>query len=215
MRKIRDLQLNHPSFTLGLNGEDTSLDKWVSYIFVHSGGLHLIGNMLFLIIFGAALEAQIGGLGLLVVFLLSGVMGAGAFALMTGVTSSPLVGASGAVSGVMSLYAVLNWSRPARYFYWLFLPARGFMGFVYLPTWISMIMWMMNDLAGYFATLSELGGVAHTAHLGGEFAGILTGLVLFALRVFRPVARVPQSSDNAPMGVLYPLLPPLPKKRSA
>ncbi len=205
---VRELQTEHPSFTLGLNGEDTSMTKWISYIFVHSGGLHFIGNMLFLLIFGAALEMQIGGLGLLVVFLLSGAFGAGTFALMTGMTSSPLVGASGSVSGVMALYAILNWRRPARYFYWLFLPARGFMGFVYLPTWIALVMWALNDLAGYFGTLAELGGVAHTAHLGGEFAGAVTGLVLYAIRSVWPVPRKETPTDTAPMGVLFPLLPP-------
>lgn len=208
---VRELQTDHPSFTLGLNGEDTSLTKWVSYIFVHSGGLHFLGNMLFLLIFGAALEMQIGGLGLLVVFLLSGIFAAGSFALMTGVTSSPLVGASGSISGIMALYAILNWRRPARYFYWLFLPARGFMGFVYLPTWIALVMWAINDLAGYFGTLAELGGVAHTAHLGGEFAGLLTGLLIFAMRMIWPVERKAGRLDNVPMGVLFPFLPPVPK----
>jgi membrane associated rhomboid family serine protease len=209
---VREMQSEHPSFTFGLNGEDTSMSKWVSYIFVHSGGMHFFGNMLFLVIFGAALEVQIGGLGMLVVFLLSGIFAAGSFAVMTGVTSSPLVGASGAISGIMALYAVMNWKRPARYFYWLFLPARGFMGFVYLPTWVAMVMWVLSDFAGYFGTLNELGGVAHTAHLGGEFAGLVTGLVLFALRSKWPVPRKPASSDNAPMGVLFPFLPPAPTK---
>lgn len=212
--EVRDLQMEHPSFTLGLNAEDTSLSKWVTYIFVHSGGLHFVGNMLFLIIFGAALELQIGGLGLLVVFLLSGIFAAGSFALMTGVTSSPLVGASGAVSGIMALFAILNWKRPARYFYWLFLPVRGFMGFVYLPTWIALVMWVINDFSGYFGTLSELGGVAHTAHLGGEFAGLLTGVLLFAMRSIWPVTRPAAASDNAPMGVLMPFLPPVPRKKA-
>src|SRR5262249_26631854 len=150
---VRGFQDSHPSFTLGLNAEDTSLSKWVSYIFVHSGALHLIGNMLFLVIFGAALERQIGGLGLMVNFVLSGVMAAGTFALMTGVTSSPLVGASGAVSGVMALYCFLNWNRAERFFYWFFLPFRGFMGFVFLPAWVAFTIWAINDLSGYLGNL--------------------------------------------------------------
>jgi membrane associated rhomboid family serine protease len=203
---VRLLQESHPSFTLGLNAQDTSFAKWISYIFVHSGFVHFLGNMLFLVIFGATLERQVGGLGLLVVFVLSGAMAAGAFALMTGVTSSPLVGASGAVSGVMTLFCVLNWSKPTRYFYWLFLPFRGWMGFVFLPSWVALVMWALNDLAGYLGTLAELGGVAHTAHLGGELAGLMTGLILLSLRRYWPVEIQPLPTDNAPMGVLYPLL---------
>lgn len=81
---VRELQSEHPSYTLGLNAEDTSFSKWLSYIFVHSGYMHFVGNMLMLLIFGAALELQIGGLGVLVVFVLSGTMAAGVFALLTG-----------------------------------------------------------------------------------------------------------------------------------
>ncbi|HMN68617.1 MAG TPA: rhomboid family intramembrane serine protease [Bdellovibrionales bacterium] len=214
IQAVRRLQDDHPSFTLGLNGEDTSFGKWVSYIFVHSGALHFFGNMLFLLIFGAALEAQTGGLGLLVVFLLSGLTAAGSFGLMTGVTSSPLVGASGAISGVMALYCVLNWGRPERYFYWLFLPFRGYMGFIYLPAWVAMLMWILGDLAGYFSSLAELGGVAYTAHLGGEAAGIVTGLILYSCRRFWPRPRETRPLDRVPLGTLVPLLPPRPIKAS-
>lgn len=207
---VRSIQSEHPSYTLGLSAEDTSLNKWLSYIFVHSGSFHFLGNMLFLIIFGAALELQIGGLALLVVFVMSGAMAAGVFALMTGVTSAPLVGASGAVSGIMALYCILNWGRPTRYFYWLFLPFRGFMGFVFLPAWVGILMWALSDLAGYLSTVNELGGVAHTAHLGGEAAGALTALVVYVLRKIWPSLK-PQSSGiestKIPMAVLIPFLP--------
>lgn len=206
--EIHKMEDDHPSFIFGLNADDTSLSKWVSYIFVHSGWIHFLGNMVFLMIFGAMLEEQIGGLGFLVVFLLSGTMAAGVFALMTGVTSSPLVGASGAISGVMTLYCVLNWKRPERYFYWLFLPFRGFMGFIYLPAWVALVFWGLNDLAGYIGTLPELGGIAHTAHLGGEMAGLLTGLVLFTMRRFWPVEDPRAGEKPMPMGVLMPFLPP-------
>lgn len=210
---VKDYQEEHPSFTLGLNGEDTSMTKWISYIFVHSGFLHLAGNMLFLLIFGAALEIQIGGLALLVLFLLSGVTAAGVFAVMTGVTSSPLVGASGAISGIMTLYCFLNFTRPERYFYWLFLPFRGFMGFTFLPAWVAMVIWTANDLSGYFGTLPELGGVAYTAHLGGDLAGLIAGITLLALRRRWPV--MPRREQEPPMGVLYPFLPPIYRGKKA
>ncbi|MBX3022055.1 MAG: rhomboid family intramembrane serine protease [Bdellovibrionales bacterium] len=209
---LEDIEDRHPSFTLGLSARDTSLDRWVSYIFVHSGWLHCLGNMLILMIFGAALEAQIGGLAMLVVFLLTGVFAAGVFATLTGVANSPLVGASGSISGIMALYCVLNWSKPARYFYWFFLPFRGYMGLIYLPAWVGLMFWAANDLAGYFATPPELGGVAHTAHLGGEVAGALAGLILFGLRRFWPVKMKDSVPPGVPMGVLIPFLPPVTRK---
>ncbi len=206
--ETRELQSEHPSFVHGLNGEDTSITHWVSYIFVHSGTFHFVSNMLIFVIFGAALEMQIGGLGLLVVFLLSGALGAGVFALLTGVTNTPLVGASGAISGVMALYCALNWRQPTRYFYWLFLPARGFMGFVFLPAWVGLVIITLGDLAGYLGTPAELGGVARTAHLGGVAAGLLTGILLFSMRRIWPVEEWEDPNHKMPMAVLYPLIPP-------
>ncbi len=206
IENVRELQSEHPSFTLGLNAEDTSFSKWISYIFVHSGAVHFLGNMIMLLIFGAALELQIGGLGVIVVFMLSGLMAAGVFALLTGVASTPLVGASGAVSGIMTLYCLLNWRRPERYFYWLFLPFKNCMGWVYLPAWVAVLLWALSDLAGYLGTVAELGGIAHTAHLGGEVAGILTALTLYLLRKIWPLPNPIPEPEGAkvPMGVLYP-----------
>jgi len=216
---VRLFQSSHPSFTLGLNSEDTGLGKWVTYIFVHSGFLHFIGNMIFLMIFGAVLERQIGGLGLLVVFVLSGVFAAGVFAVMTGVTSSPLVGSSGAVSGVMALFCILNWRRSVRFFFFFFLPVRGFMGFVFLPTWVAMILWVLGDLTGYLGTLPEIGGVAHTAHLGGDVAGLITGVVIYGVRYVQgrgwPGADGDSSEalglglgNSQPVGTFVPFIPP-------
>ena len=208
VKDLRELQNEHPSFVFGLNAQDTSFNKWLTYIFVHSGWFHFLGNMIFLLIFGAALERQVGGLGFLVVFMLAGTFAAGVFAMMTGVTSSPLVGASGSISGIMSLYCVLNWRRAERYFYWLFLPFRGFMGFVYLPAWVALVLWAINDMAGYFGSIPELGGVAHTAHIGGEIAGLVTGLTLFMTRKFLPLKDNRPSDQHRKIGVLMPFLPP-------
>ena len=181
LTRLRDDQRAHPSFVLGLSAADDSFGSWITYIFVHSGGLHLFGNMLFLLIFGAALEVQLGGLGLVLSFLGSGIVAAGAFAFATGVTASPLVGASGAISGVMALYCVLNWRKPVRYF-WMALPLRGYLGLTYLPAWSALILWGAADLSGLFSSLAELGGVAYAAHLGGDVAGAAMGLSLLALR---------------------------------
>lgn len=181
LKTLREDQAAHPSFVLGLSAADDSFASWVTYIFVHSGGFHLFGNMLFLLIFGAALEFQLGGLALVLGFLGSGVVGAGVFATVTGVTTSPLVGASGAISGVMALYCVLNWLKPVRYF-WIVLPTRGFAGLTYLPAWTALVLWGAADLSGVLASLPELGGVAYAAHLGGDLAGAFIALGLLALR---------------------------------
>lgn len=197
LRDIQEVQSRHPSYMLGLRAEDMSPSKWLSYIFVHSGGVHFFGNMIFLIIFGCALEPLIGGLSLLIVFLLSGIVAAGTFVLMTGSTAAPLIGASGSVSGLMALFACLYWHRAVRFIYWLYLPFRGFAGYVFLPGWVVLAMWFVSDLAGYLGTLTEFGGVAYAAHLGGELTGVAVGLAYYILgvRLFKsaPEIEMPQN----------------------
>ncbi len=180
--EVQQIQSYHPSYILGLSAADMSAQKWFSYIFVHSGAVHFFGNMIFLILFGCALEPLIGGLAFLLVFLCSGLLAAGSFVLMTGSTAAPLIGASGAVSGIMALFACLYWSNAVRFIYWLYLPFRGFAGYVYLPAWVVLLMWLVSDLAGYLGTLAEFGGVAYAAHLGGEATGIMVGLMFYFFR---------------------------------
>lgn len=202
--KVREIQSIHPSYVLGLSAADISFEKWLSYIFVHSGFVHFFGNMLFLVIFGCALEAVIGGFAFLMVFLCSGVLAAGAFIIMTGTTAAPLVGASGAVSGIMALFACLYWRQGVRFVYWLFLPFRGYAGFVWLPGWVVLLMWLASDMAGYLGTLSEFGGVAYAAHLGGEATGVLVGAVIFLLRYKKQKVKPEADEAPPPIGKLFP-----------
>ncbi len=197
LHQIRKAQEDHPSYSLGLESSNTSLVKWVTYQFVHSGALHFLGNMFFLLIFGSALEPALGGLGLLVLYLLTGMMAAGSFLLLSGLTSIPLIGASGAVSGIMAYACVLFWNRPVRYIYFLFVPQKGFSGYVYLPAWVAAVLWMFSDLAGFLGTLNEFGGVAHAAHLGGEAAGILVALSILFFRA--KISKQSPSDSNYPV----------------
>ncbi|MGE0764104.1 MAG: rhomboid family intramembrane serine protease [Bdellovibrionales bacterium] len=181
IKQLQNSQDRHPSYVLGLTADDVSVGKWLSYIFVHSGTYHFIGNMYFLLIFGSMLEPIIGGLAVLVVFLLSGMVAAGVFILLTGATAAPLIGASGAVSGLMALFCFYFWRRPVRFFYFL-LPSIRYVGVIFLPAWVVLIMFVLSDLAGYWGSVGDFGGVAYTAHLGGEAAALLIGSIVYLLR---------------------------------
>jgi membrane associated rhomboid family serine protease len=181
LNQIGLLEDVHPSFLFGVSKDPSAFRNWISYIFAHTSGWHFFGNMLFLLIFGAALEEVIGGLALLVIFILTGVFAAGFFLLVNGPTTAPLIGASGAISGVMAMYSVLCWNRPTRFVYWYFLPTRESMGFIFLPAWTILAVWMLGDLAGYFGNLDIMGGVAHAAHIGGDIAGAICGVVVILL----------------------------------
>jgi membrane associated rhomboid family serine protease len=182
LASITVLKDQHPNYVLGLSSEDVSGWKWMSYIFVHSGPVHFLGNMLFLLIFSCWLEPLVGGLAVLILFLVSGVFAAGFYLLVSGATAAPLIGASGAVSGIMAFFCFLYWNKPVRFVYWLFLPLKGYSGFIYLPGWVIFALWVASDAAGYWATLDDFGGVAYGAHLGGEIIGLTAGLLLSLLR---------------------------------
>lgn len=185
LKEIGDLEEVHPSFLLGVSTDPTNFRQWVTYIFSHTSGWHFLGNMVFLLIFGAALEEIIGGLGLMVVFVTTGVFAAGFFLWISGPTTAPLIGASGAISGVMAMYCVLRWNRPVRFLYWLLIPTRESLGVMFLPAWTILAIWALGDLAGYFGNLDIMGGVAHAAHIGGDIAGLVAGLVLVQLWKWR------------------------------
>lgn len=192
-------QDRHPSYVLGLTADDLSLTKWMSYMFVHSGPYHFLGNMYFLLIFGSMLEPLIGGVALLVVFLLSGMVGAGVFLLFSGATAAPLIGASGSISGLMALFCLYCWRTPVRYMYFL-LPSTHYVGIVFLPAWVVLVMFGISDLTGYWGAVNDFGGVAYTAHLGGEAAALVIGLVIYFLRFGKARKSKPSTDPKVPVG---------------
>jgi membrane associated rhomboid family serine protease len=184
-RSVAAIQEADPLYGLGVFSEQYGLKHLVSYIFMHSGFAHLFGNMFFLLIFGGMIERREGSLVVLMVFIGTGMVGALTFLLLTEPTYAPLVGASGAISGLMGYCCAVVGRQRVRYFFTLFLPQRKYYGFVYLPAYCILLMWICADLAGYLSSLRELGGIAYPAHLGGEMAGLLIGLSLNTVRSFQ------------------------------
>ena len=153
-------------------------------MFLHGGWLHLLGNMLFLFVFGNNIEDRFGRFRFLLFYLLCGYVAAYGYALANADSTVPLVGASGAVSGVLGAYLVLFprarvWSLVPVL---LFIPLR-------LPAWLVLGVWFALQWvysAGY--AVSEAGGVAYVAHVLGFVAGMLVALPVAARRP-RPAYR--------------------------
>jgi membrane associated rhomboid family serine protease len=169
----------HAGYSLGITDESQGPLQWLTYQFVHSDSTHFLLNMLVFLFFGAALESVIGPLGLLAVFVLSGLGAALTYLNIDEVSAIPLIGASGSVSGVVALFCILFWNHGLRNVYFIPIPARGYMGFVYVPGWVILMLWMITDLASFLSTPGELGSVAHSAHLGGEFSGLILACFFF------------------------------------
>ncbi len=140
-------------------------------MFTHGGWLHLIGNMVFLWVFGNNIEDVMGHVRFVVFYLLCGVAAAGAQMLVGPNSVVPMVGASGAISGVLGAYLLLY---PRVRVHTLL-----FFGFyittVALPAYVMLGYWAVLQLLGGLVSLSGIdqGGTAFFAHIGGFATGLL------------------------------------------
>ncbi len=139
----------------------------LSSMFMHGGWLHLIGNMWFLWIFGNNVEDSSGRLRFLLFYLLCGAVAAGTQSVATPESPVPMVGASGAISGVMGAY-ILLYPR-VRVHMLIFL--GFFITRIAVPAYFMLGYWFLLQLASGFLP-SEEGGVAFLAHAGGFVSGM-------------------------------------------
>lgn len=144
-----------------------------SSMFLHSGLLHLAGNMLFLWIYGDNVEHRIGRLPYLVAYLSTGVVSVLAFSAVAWPSLTPLIGASGAISGVLGMYFVLFPRNKVKTFVFLF---PFVMRTILLPArWVLGVYLVIDNLLPFL--LGSGGNVAHGAHIGGFLAGLAVGWV--------------------------------------
>ena len=139
----------------------------LSSMFMHGGWLHLLGNLWFLWVFGNNVEDAMGHGRFLAFYLLSGVAAAAAQVAVEPGSAVPMVGASGAISGVMGAYAVLY---PRVRIHTLVVLVVLFFR-VAIPAWVMLGYWLLLQL--FSSTMQEVGGVAFAAHIGGFVAGAL------------------------------------------
>lgn len=147
-----------------------------SFMFLHGGFFHLLGNMWSLYIFGDNIEDRLGPAWYLVFYLCCGFTSGLVHILSDPRSPIPTVGASGAIAGVMGAYFVLYpHSKVLTMIPIFFLPY-----FVELPAVMFLGIWVFMQIIGAITTSSQVGGIAWWAHLGGFFAGIVLVKVLLA-----------------------------------
>jgi membrane associated rhomboid family serine protease len=152
-------------------GEDYA--TLITSMFLHGGLLHIAGNMLFLWIFGDNLEDAFGHIGFLVFYLACGVLAGLAQVWPAPESTVPMVGASGAIAGVMGAYLLLY--PRARVDILVILIV--FIRIIALPAWVMLGFWFAIQLVNSYTSFGlDGGGVAHLAHSGGFAAGLLLTL---------------------------------------
>ncbi len=151
----------------------------VSAMFIHGGWLHLLGNMLYLWIFGDNVEDRLGHGRYLAFYLACGVIAALVHAAVFAQSKVPCVGASGAISGVLVAYLLFFPKARVSTLFVIFI----FIKIVRLPAAVLLGVWIVLQILGGMESLSSAaGGVAWFAHIGGLAAGLLLSLSMWPPR---------------------------------
>lgn len=153
-------------------------------MFMHAGWVHLLGNMLFLWIFGDNVEDRLGRAKFLAFYLICGVAATIAQVALSSESNIPNLGASGAISGVLGGYLVMF--PQGR----VMVLMRG--GTVAVPALLVIGLWIMLQLVngiGSFTQSAQTGGVAYMAHIGGFAAGLALAFLLTGKRLRMAASR--------------------------
>lgn len=166
-----------------------------THMFLHAGWLHLIGNMLFLYLTGPFLEDAWGRRLFTAFYLSAGLFAGGMYAVLERHLDAPLIGASGAVAGVLGAFLLLRARSKIRFALFV-----GFVATFTAPAWVMLPLWFLGELLDALAgdvTAAGVGGVAYWAHVWGFLFGL--GFAAVVQRV-RPVAaeRLPRAAVADP-----------------
>ncbi len=162
---------------LGMAGNLPSKNVWFSMVtcmFLHSGWMHLIFNLLFLFIFGNNVEDAMGHLPFLLFYIVCGLAASLLQCAVEPNSIRPVIGASGAIAGVMGAYLVLYPRARVLTLVFIFI--------VYVPAWVFIGIWIILQLISAGESLSDMTtGVAWFAHIGGVTSGIIVSLIFYPL----------------------------------
>lgn len=152
------------------------LGTLLTSMFLHGGWLHLIGNMLFLWVFGDNIEAVLGHIGYLAFYLAGGLAASAAHILFSMDSGVPSVGASGAIAAIMGAYVVMFPNSQVK----LLVLGRGagmtrVTALFFLGIWA--VMQLFSGLASLGVETAQTGGVAFWAHIGGFVFGLVVGFL--------------------------------------
>ena len=141
----------------------------VTSMFLHGGWLHLGGNMLYLWIFGDNVEDSMGPERFVIFYVLCGISAALAQYMIDPASTTPMVGASGGIAGILGAYLILHPRAAVRTFMLIII----FVRFINLPAWLVLGVWIAGQFVAVPSALAGAdGGVAYFAHIGGFIAGM-------------------------------------------
>ena len=161
-----------PSVLFGHNELSVNLEKVPAFLtiftsmFLHGGWMHLIGNIGYLYIFGDNIEDCMGRLRFVIFYLTCGVIAALSQCFIDINSSTPMIGASGAISGILGGYLILYPKKNVKVFFWFIIFVKTFN----IPALYVLGAWILIQFFSFDTSASD--GVAYAAHIGGFIAGI-------------------------------------------
>lgn len=171
-------EFTHIVFNYGAVPARLEFSTLITSAFLHADIFHIGFNMLFLWIFGDNIEDKLGHILYLIFYLTSAVVSAAIYSLLNVNSSTPVIGASGAVSAVLGAYAILYSRYRVTVFYWFYIR----IGVASIAAgWLIAIWFALQILYGLFE--AEIGGgIAYSAHIAGFLFGLAVGIIVIALR---------------------------------
>jgi membrane associated rhomboid family serine protease len=180
--------------------------SFLTFMFLHGGFWHLLGNMWSLYIFGDNVEDRLGPIRYLLFYLICGLASGVSHLLLNLNSNIPTIGASGAIAGVMGAYFILHpRSRILTLIPIFFIPY-----FIEIPAFIFLGVWFILQFISAAASSSQSGGIAWWAHIGGFVCGIIFLKIFLALRAGGPpqgIRRVTERKGTPRLQVIHPVGP--------
>lgn len=154
----------------------------LTHLFLHAGWFHLAGNLFMLLLAGPPIEDRWGRAAFAGFYALAGACAALVHMLAVPESSAPLVGASGAIAGVLGAFLVRLWKTRIRFAYFFFFGLRLFTGTFEAAAWLMLPLWFGNELLQgvLWKSIGLHSGVAYWAHVGGFLFGVAVALAVRA-----------------------------------
>jgi membrane associated rhomboid family serine protease len=162
----------------------------ITSMFMHGGFMHLIGNMLYLWIFADNIEDELGPVKFICFYLLSGIAAALTQVFLNTESTIPMIGASGAIGGVLGAYIVNHPKAKVI----VLIPLGFFSQIVKIPALYVLGFWFILQFINSSLSSSEGGGVAYGAHIGGFIFGVVA--ILFFNKKNKPLHKAPKKNIN-------------------
>ena len=177
LKELKESYLKSPQFLFGLSPSPTSIWAWITYQFLHTSFFHLLMNMLFLYLIVGVMQTKIDQDWIYAIYILSGLGGGYAYLWMNPMNEIAVVGASGAICGLMGFMSIAFHSQNMEWSYFLS-PVKGYYGIIHLPVFLLFPVYLISDFTTvlYYNTGVQ-SSVAHSAHIGGTLVGCCLGVL--------------------------------------